>query len=130
MATLAGKSATFTTGGSSFKCNAWTLESSVDLLDDTNSASGGEDEHIVGVSYISGTVSFDLDTASHTLANFDPGTALTNVVCNADGGTKVVTVAAATVESLSMSMTTKGKIECTLAWKGNGTTLGTAFTAI
>ena len=127
MAATAGKGGSLTTGSPShtYQITGWTVDDSVELLDDTNSASGGETEYVAGVTDVGGSFTMNYDPSASFIPDLTPGVTLTTLDMVVTG-TQKYSVASAIVESRSLNLTIKGLVEVTVNWKGNGITLGTA----
>ena len=127
MAGLAGKtgSVTTTTPAHTYVITGWTIDDSVDLLDDTNSASGGEETLVPGVTSCGGTFTMNYDGAGSFMPDLTPGTALAALDLVVSGSQKYA-VAAGYVESRSIALTIRGLVEITVNWRGSGVTLATA----
>lgn len=130
MAGLSGKKGSVVIGGTTEQVQEWTADVSVAMLPDDTESTGTGSEFVPGRCSIVGTFRTNYDPEHNDLdTGLVPGTAVTNLYLytNTPASNKV-TIATAYIESASISVSIRGTVQLTVAFRANGVTAAAALT--
>jgi hypothetical protein len=117
MAGLAGKAGTLKIGATAYAITEWSLNTTCEMLEDSNSKSSGREAYVAGFTGATGSVVAYYDTAEGLLPLVDPGTSVSLILDI--NGTKTITVPAIS-NGLDFSMPVKGKVSFTMNFTATG----------